>query len=87
MKRDRKGILKAICKCMYMYILYIYIEYIYCIYIIYIYIYMYIDNIFRYICICNHENNVLSRLSPQCLCGNSCTWAHDVRLIIYVNNV
>ena len=30
--------------------------------------------------ICNHENNVPSRLSPQCLCGNSCTWAHDVRL-------
>ena len=35
----------------------------------YIYIYMYI---------CNHENNVPSRLSPQWLCGNSCTWAHDV---------
>ena len=29
--------------------------------------------------ICNHENNVPSRLSPQWLCGNSCTWAHDVR--------
>ena len=28
--------------------------------------------------ICNHENNVPSRLSPQWLCGNSCTWAHDV---------
>ena len=27
---------------------------------------------------CNHENNVPSRLSPQWLCGNSCTWAHDV---------
>ena len=26
---------------------------------------------------CNHENNVPSRLSPQWLCGNSCTWAHD----------
>ena len=23
-----------------------------------------------------------SRLSPQWLCGNSCTWAHDVRLYI-----
>ena len=30
----------------------------------------------------NHENNVPSRLSPQWLCGNSCTWAHDVRLHI-----
>ena len=27
----------------------------------------------------NHENDVPSRLSPQWLCGNSCTWAHDVR--------
>ena len=29
-----------------------------------------------YICIyiCNHENNVPSRLSPQWLCGISCTW-------------
>ena len=26
-----------------------------------------------------HENNVPSRLSPQWLCSNSCTWAHDVR--------
>ena len=25
--------------------------------------------------ICNHENNVPSRLSPQWLCDNSCTWA------------
>ena len=32
--------------------------------------------------ICNHENNVLSQLSPQWHCGNSCTWAHDVRLYI-----
>ena len=32
----------------------------------------------RNIYICNHENNVPSRLSPQWLCGNSCTWAHDV---------
>ena len=23
------------------------------------------------------KNNVPSRLSPQWLCGNSCTWAHD----------
>ena len=30
---------------------------------------------------CYHENNVPSRLSPQWLCSNSCTWAHDVRLL------
>ena len=35
---------------------------------------------------CYHENNVPSRLSPQWLCGNSCTWAHDVRLLNYVIN-
>ena len=29
---------------------------------------------------CNHENYVPSRLSPQWLCGNSCAWIHDVRL-------
>ena len=35
---------------------------------------------FRYISIiCNHENNVPSRL-PQWLCGKSWTWAHDVWL-------
>ena len=34
---------------------------------------------------CNHESYVPSRLSPQWLCGNSCTWAHDVRYIyIYI---
>ena len=37
------------------------------------YLYIYI-----YIYICNHENNVPTRLSTQWLCGNSCTWAHDV---------
>ena len=26
--------------------------------------------------ICNPKNNAL-RLSPQWLCGNSCTWTHD----------
>ena len=30
----------------------------------------------------NHENNVPSRSRPQWLCGNSCTWGHDVRLHI-----
>ena len=39
-----------------------------------------------YIYICNHENNVPSRLSPQWLCGNSCTWAHDVRFHIAGTN-
>ena len=29
--------------------------------------------------ICNHEDNMPSRLSPQWLYGNSCTWALDVR--------
>ena len=28
--------------------------------------------------ICYHEHNMPSMLSPQWLCGNSCTWAHDV---------
>ena len=32
--------------------------------------------------ICYHESNVPSRLSPQWLCGNSCTWAHDIWLHI-----
>ena len=30
--------------------------------------------------ICNHENDVPSWLSPQCLWVNTCTWAQDVRL-------
>ena len=30
----------------------------------------------------NMKNNVLSQLSPQWLCGNSYTWAEDVRLHI-----
>ena len=35
--------------------------------------------------LCYYGNNVPSRLSPQWLCGKSCTWAHDVRLIyIYI---
>ena len=34
--------------------------------------------IYIYIYIYNHENNVPSQLSPQWLCGNSCTGAHDV---------
>ena len=37
-------------------------------------------------CVCNHKNNVPSRLTPQWLCGNSCTWAHDVRLHIAGTN-
>ena len=30
--------------------------------------------------------NVSSRLSPEWLCGNSCTWAHNVRLHIAGTN-
>ena len=49
--------------------------------IIYIYIYIYIYNIYIYVSIiCNHENNAPSLLSPQWLCGNPCTWAHNVVL-------
>ena len=42
----------------------------------YMYILIYIYNIY----ICNHENNVLSRLSPQWLCGNrtSCAQVHEL---------
>ena len=32
--------------------------------------------------ICNQNNNVSSRLSPQWLHGNSCSWENDVRLDI-----
>ena len=35
---------------------------------------------------CNHENNVSSGLSPQWLCGNSCTWAHNLWLHIAGTN-
>ena len=44
-------------------------------------IYIYIYNIYIYVSvICNHENNAPSLLSPQWLCGNPCTWAHNVVL-------
>ena len=33
------------------------------------------------------KNNVPSRLSPQWLRGNSCTWAHDVRLLTFYKNI
>ena len=49
------------------------------IYYIYIYIYIYI-----YVII---ENNVPSQLSPQWLCGNSCTWAHDVRFDVWFGHL
>ena len=38
----------------------------------------------EYIYIYNHENNVLSRLSPQWFCGNSCTWGHCFHDYIYI---
>ena len=34
--------------------------------------------------ICNHEDNVPSWWSPQWLCGNSCTLAHDVQFILVI---
>ena len=43
-----------------------------------------IYNIYMYVC--NHENNVPSRLSPQWLSGNSWTWAYDVQLHIAGTN-
>ena len=51
----------------------------YCYAYMYIYMCLYIY-IYIYTCINigNHKNNVPSWLSPQWLCGNSCTWAHDV---------
>ena len=51
---------------------------------IYVYIYYIYIHIPIYICICYHENNVPSRLSPQWLCGNSCTWAHGVHDVNHV---
>ena len=34
----------------------------------------------------NQENNVFSRSSLQCLCGNLCNWAYDIRLYIASTN-
>ena len=36
--------------------------------------------------ICYQDNYVPSQLLPQWLCGNSCTWLHDVRLHIAGTN-
>ena len=49
-----------------------------------VYIYIYIHGqkgfmTYKALKSCNHENNVPSQLSPQSLCANSCTSAHDVR--------
>ena len=49
----------------------------------YIYIYIYIS---LCVCVCNHENTVSSQLSPQLLCGDSCTQAYDARLHIAGTN-
>ena len=35
-------------------------------------------SIYLFIYICNHEDNVLSRLSPQWFYVNACTWTDDV---------
>ena len=64
----------------YIYYIYIYV-YIFiciCIYIIYI-IYMYVSYN-----LCNHESNVLSRLLPQWLCGNSSSGAQHVRFFHFI---
>ena len=37
-----------------------------------------------YLYLCYNEKNVTSRLSPQWLCGNSCTWAHDICIQVYI---
>ena len=47
---------------------------------------IYMQCIYIYIYICNHENNMPSRLSRQWRYGNSCTWAHDVWLLIAGTN-
>ena len=53
----------------------------------YIFIYMYyISYIIKCVYICNHENNLPSRLPPQWLCGNSYTTAHDIQLHIVGTN-
>ena len=50
------------------------IHYIYLYIYIYIYIYIFDYHIYIYIYIRNHEKNVPSWLSPQWVCGNSCTF-------------
>ena len=60
--------------------MHIYNTYVYIYVYIYIYTYIYTHNIHTYAYVRNHGNNLLSRLSLQWPCGNSCTWAHDVRL-------
>ena len=54
-------------------IMYIYIYDIY-IYIIYVCICVCVC-----VCVCVIMKNVPCRLSSQWLCGNSCTWTHNVR--------
>ena len=49
------------------------------------YIY-YISYIIKCVYMCKHENNLTSWLSPQWLCGNSYTWAHDILLHIVGTN-
>ena len=52
---------------------------------IYIYIYKY-KYIYIYTYNFNHEKDVPSRLLPEWLYGNSCTYAHDLRLYIIDTN-
>ena len=46
----------------------------------------YISYIIKCVYICNHENNLPSRLPPQWLCDNSYTRAHDIQLHIVGTN-
>ena len=46
----------------------------------------YISYIIKRVYICNHENNLPSRLPPQWLCGSSYTRAHDIQLHIVGTN-
>ena len=50
----------------------------------YINIYVWYIHLYIYTYTCNHENNVPSRLSPQWICGNSCTWYISIYLYIYI---
>ena len=61
----------------YIFIIYIYIIYIYTYLSLSIYLSIY-PSIYLYMH--NHENHVPSRFITTYLFGNSCTWAHDVRL-------
>ena len=41
-----------------------------------------VDSMINAFNIFDYENNVPSQLSPQWLCDNACTWAHDVHHVL-----